>query len=92
MPTINNPNATIHTLLITEDNSPADGQTTNSVVAQVNDGDTVPLSGQVVTFDIEEGASIQGQAESNAQGIAIATLTSTTAGFTRSPPASITAR
>ncbi|MHC5178849.1 Ig-like domain-containing protein [Serratia rhizosphaerae] len=80
MPTINNPNATIHSLLIKDDNSPADGQTTNSVVAQVNDGDTVPLSGQMVTFVVEEGATIQGQAESNEQGIATATLTSTTAG------------
>ncbi|QHA85716.1 Ig-like domain-containing protein [Serratia rhizosphaerae] len=80
MPNINNPNATILSLLIKDDNSPADGQTTNSVVAQVNDGDTVPLPGQVVTFDVEEGATIQGQSESDDQGVAIATLTSTTAG------------
>jgi hypothetical protein len=80
MPNINNPNAVIHSLLIKDDNSPADGQTTNSVVAQVSDGDTVPLPGQAVTFDVEEGASIQSQVESNAQGLAIATLTSTTAG------------
>ncbi|RYM57398.1 hypothetical protein BSR03_25375, partial [Serratia proteamaculans] len=80
MPTINNPNATIHSLLLTGDNSPADGQTTNTVVAQVYDGDVAPLSGQMVTFDVDEGASIQSQVESNEQGFATATLTSTTAG------------
>ncbi|MEZ2604975.1 Ig-like domain-containing protein [Kluyvera intermedia] len=77
----NNPDAVIVSLGFTEDNAPADGISTNAVVAIVSDTQGVPLPGQKVTFTASNGAIIADSVTSGSGGITPTTLTSTVSGL-----------
>ena len=58
----------------------ADGTATNSVKATVTDANRNPLSGQVVNFSADNGATIAASGTTGADGTVTMTLTSTVAG------------
>lgn len=66
---------------VLKNNAPADGKSTNEVQAKVTDENGNPLSGQKVTFTASNGATVTTiTGTTGADGLAKATLTSTTAG------------
>ncbi|MEZ2604941.1 Ig-like domain-containing protein [Kluyvera intermedia] len=76
----NTPDATIALLAIVNNNAPADGVSTDSVIAQVSDGTGNFLPGQSVTFTATGGVVIDSPIVSDARGMATATLSSQTEG------------
>ncbi|HAU5068737.1 TPA: hypothetical protein JD045_24955, partial [Citrobacter amalonaticus] len=58
----------------------ANGSATNSVKATVTDANGNPLSGQVVNFSADNGATILASGTTSADGTVTMTLTSTVAG------------
>ncbi|CRY56901.1 Ig domain-containing protein [Yersinia intermedia] len=69
-------------LRVTADNAPANNTATNSVQAIVTDAGGNPVTGQSVTFSANNGASVTTViGTTGADGIAMATLTSTNPGM-----------
>ncbi|QHA88012.1 Ig-like domain-containing protein [Serratia rhizosphaerae] len=76
----NSPNATINSLEVTHNRALADGVDRNTVLVQICDDNADPLPDQVVIFKVSTGANIQSPVITDAQGLALAALTSTTSG------------
>jgi len=70
-------------LKILDDNAVANGVATNEVEVIVTDAYGNPVPGQPVTFTASNSATVLTLGMSNAAGVVIATLTSTTAGISR---------
>lgn len=69
-------------LTVVKDNAPADGHSTNEVLARMRDEHGNPLLGQKVIFTATNGATINIINDmTDAQGLARATLTNTLAGY-----------
>ncbi|MGL4724687.1 MAG: Ig-like domain-containing protein [Scandinavium sp.] len=68
-------------LTVTKDGAIADGEDHNGVLAKVTDANGNTVSGVVVTFSADNGGTLaQRSVTTNASGIAVASITSTTAG------------
>ncbi|MEZ2604977.1 Ig-like domain-containing protein [Kluyvera intermedia] len=77
----NQHNAVITFIGITQDNAWADGITTNTVAVLVTDNNGQSLSGQSVTFEANNDASILSPVISDKSGFANTTLTSLVSGY-----------
>ncbi|HDR2357219.1 TPA: Ig-like domain-containing protein, partial [Enterobacter roggenkampii] len=71
-------------LIVTTDGAKADGTDINAVQAKVTDANGNVVPGVVVAFTADNGAVIaKSSVITDAQGLAVATLTSTTAGISK---------
>ncbi|HAV1831808.1 TPA: hypothetical protein JG914_004658, partial [Enterobacter hormaechei subsp. steigerwaltii] len=68
-------------LTVLTDNAAADGSSQNEVQIRASDAQGNPLSGQTIELSADNGASIAATAITDKQGIAVAALTSQTAGL-----------
>ncbi|MFK3663614.1 Ig-like domain-containing protein, partial [Scandinavium sp. NPDC088450] len=68
-------------LTVLTDNAAADGSSQNKVQIRATDAQGNPLSGQTIELSADNGASIAATAVTDNQGLAVATLTSQTAGL-----------
>lgn len=75
-----NATAQIKTLEVVSDNAAADGTETNQVKVVVVDAHDNPVPNQTVTFTADNGVTIIDNATTDANGLAIASLTSLKAG------------